>query len=147
VKAGCRRIHRDDMREAQGLSMSHLTDGSYVITTSSAEAVALYRKGVDLIVRSSADARSVLTAAVAADDRMAVALAALAHESRSEARVRSLLDRASHAARSATRRERQHVEVVMATLMGDLPRARALGAEHLADFPRDGLVVYLLRHE
>jgi hypothetical protein len=124
--------------------MQRFTDGWYVITTNSLEAVALYREGVELVLRSSGEARSVLAAADAADRQMAVALAALAHEVRSESEVRSILDEAAAAARSATRRERQHVEIVTSTLMGDSSRARALGAEHLANFPRDALIGYLL---
>jgi hypothetical protein len=124
--------------------MQRFTDGWYVISTNSPEAVALYREGVDLVLRSSADARSVLAAAVAADPQMAVALAALAHEIGSEPTFRGVLDEAAAAALSATRRERQHVEIVTSMLMGDLPRGRALGAEHLADFPRDALIGYLL---
>ncbi|MGD9798353.1 MAG: zinc-binding dehydrogenase [Acidimicrobiia bacterium] len=83
-----------------------------------------------------------LAAAVAADGAMAVAAAALAFQTRGGAEARAHLERAIGAARSATRRERQHVEIVAAILDGDLGRARALGAEHLADFPRDALVAH-----
>ena len=47
------------------------------------------------------------------------------------------------AAHGATRRERQHVEIVALVLVGDVTRARALRAAHLAEFPGDVLIVHL----
>jgi hypothetical protein len=47
------------------------------------------------------------------------------------------------AARGATRRERQHVEIVALAFVGELIRARALRAAHLAEFPDDVLIVHL----
>jgi hypothetical protein len=47
------------------------------------------------------------------------------------------------AARGMERRDRQHVEVVALALVGDLARARALRAAHLAEFPHDVLIVHL----
>ena len=47
------------------------------------------------------------------------------------------------AASGATRRERQHVEVVALVLVGDVARARALRGAHLAEFPDDVLIVHL----
>jgi hypothetical protein len=48
------------------------------------------------------------------------------------------------AARSSTRRERQHVEIVALALVGDVARAQALRAAHLAEFPDDVLIVHLV---
>jgi len=43
----------------------------------------------------------------------------------------------------ATRRERQHVEIVALALVGAVARAQALRAAHLAEFPDDVLIVHL----
>ena len=47
-------------------------------------------------------------------------------------------------ARGATRRERQHVEVIAAALGDDAMRAVALGFDHLSEFPADVLVLHVL---
>ncbi len=118
-----------------------LTD--QVITTESAEAAALYAEGVRLLIAGSPDAAAVLGATVAADPAFGVALAALALSSRDAA----LLDdvQASVAAPSAaTRRERQHVEIVALAVAGDHARACALGSDHLREFPGDLVVAHLV---
>ena len=46
---------------------------------------------------------------------------------------------------SDTRRERQHDEIVGLLLAGEVPRACALAAEHLDEFPTDQVVSRLLR--
>lgn len=51
-----------------------------------------------------------------------------------------LASRASVAAESRSRRERQAVQVVCIAVGGDLVRADGLAAEHLAEFPDDELV-------
>jgi DNA-binding GntR family transcriptional regulator len=56
---------------------------------------------------------------------------------------REALDRVLTAARSAARPERQHVEIVALVLVGDVARARALRAAHLAEFPDDVLIVHV----
>jgi len=123
--------------------MPHPTDASYGITSTSPEAVAHYRKGVELVVRSSVEAPPVLAAAVAADDQMAVALVALAVAIGAGPEADVLLDQALARGRSATRRERQHVEIVVDAVRGDGRRARALAADHLAEFPGDALIAHL----
>jgi hypothetical protein len=42
-----------------------------------------------------------------------------------------------------TRRERQHLEIVGAVLMGRLDRASGLAAEHLTEYPTDRLIASL----
>jgi hypothetical protein len=44
----------------------------------------------------------------------------------------------------ATRRERQHVEIVTEVVQGNVERARALGQDHLSEFPGDDLVAFVL---
>src|SRR4051812_11808044 len=127
--------------------MQSHTDGTNVITTASAEAASLYTTGVDLLVSSSPDARTKLRAAVEADGRLAVALAALAIDAKGrglDPEGDQLIAVALAHAHGTTRRERQHVEVVALVLRGHIDRARALGAAHLAEFPLDSLIVHLL---
>ena len=113
-----------------------------VVSTNSAEAAAWYAEGVSLLVRSPSDAIAALRTALAADPFLGVALAALAVATveRSEDVPFDLLEAAVAVSSSATRRERQHIEIVAAALSGDAPRARALSSEHLAEFPSDLLL-------
>jgi hypothetical protein len=55
-----------------------------------------------------------------------------------------VLECALAASTPATRRERQHIEIVMIALRGDRARARALGAGHLTEFPDDALIRHLV---
>jgi hypothetical protein len=93
-----------------------------------------------LLVGSSEAARW-LRLAVLADPQLAVAHAALAVASRVDARA--ALERAVANAPHATRRERQHVEIVGSMVAGDVDRGRALAADHLAEFPTDELISHI----
>lgn len=128
--------------------MQSHTDGTNIITTESATAAAFYTKGVELLIRSSPDARQQLLDAVSADADLAVALAAVAVDARSRGFANECdlaIARAATAAQGTTRRERQHVEIVALVLAGHTGRARALCAAHLAEFPDDALIVHLLK--
>ena len=123
------------------------TDGFLPITTGSARAAALYRDGVEQFMRSSDSASATFDAAVAEDGGFAVAIAAAALVSRSRSTPMAsaaMLSRALRVARSATRRERQHVEIVGFFVHGELSRAKALAAAHLAEFPDDALIAHVL---
>jgi DNA-binding FadR family transcriptional regulator len=127
--------------------MQPQTDGANSITTESAAAAALYTEGVELLIRSSPDARKQLLDAVTADADLAVALAAVAVDARSrgfENECDQAIERAVTAAHGITRRERQHVEIVALVLTGHVDRARALCAAHLAEFRHDALIAHLL---
>jgi len=119
-----------------------------LITTSSAVAAARYARGVELLVGSSPDAVGMLRAALGADPAFGVALAALAWGSTGQGGAdAALLDAlAARVAGSAsvTRREQQHIEIVVSVLRGDRERARALGSEHLREFPADALVAHII---
>jgi hypothetical protein len=121
-----------------------------VITTNSAAAAACYVDGVELLLSSSPDANAMLRAAVAADPAFGVALAALAWGSAGQAGTDGApVDALTvHVAGSVsvTRRERQHIEIVVTALRGDPERARALGSEHLREFPADALVAHIIRN-
>ena len=119
-----------------------------VITTSSRQAAARYADGVDLLVDRSPDAVVLLRAAVAADPALGVAIAALAWATRGQAvphaALVAVLGTVVTGSAPATRRERQHVEIVLTALRGDRDRARALGSEHLREFPADVLVAHVI---
>ena|SRR5947209_607126 len=127
--------------------MQSHTDGTNIITTASAAAAVLYARGVECLIRSSPDAGDNLRAAVRLDSHLAVAFAALAvaaasHELDSE-RDASIACALAEV-HGTTRRERQHVEIVALVLSGDISRAGALRAAHLAEFPLDSLIGHLL---
>src|SRR5215213_9150448 len=128
-----------------------------VVSTDSAEAAARYAEAVGLLLGggSPSDAIPGLEVALTADPSLGLALAALAVATaaersgdvateRSENGRRDLLEAAVATSSSATRRERQHIEIVAAALSGDGPRARALSSEHLAEFPTDLLVAHVV---
>jgi tetratricopeptide (TPR) repeat protein len=83
-------------------------------------------------------------AAVAADEDFALAHAGVAlyalFKGDGEA-ARAATASAQGAVGGATRRERQHVEAVAAIAAGNAARGLALIEEHVADFPRDALLV------
>ena len=110
-------------------------------------AAANYRNGLRLLLLGSGEATQWLHLAVEADPQFAAAFAALAVAALSDgcpAQARSAIERAAAAARTGSRRERQHTEIVQLLLTGELRRARALAAEHLAEFPTDQLVNHIL---
>ena len=123
--------------DSRGLAMS----------TKSAASATAYAQGVELLLVSSSDAASLLRAAVDADRHFALARVALAC-------ALADADMATHASRcdcspcscvgAATRRERQHIEVVQLVLSGERDRAAVLGREHLREFPTDVLVSHVL---
>jgi hypothetical protein len=57
---------------------------------------------------------------------------------------REAIERALASIRAVARGERQRLEIVTLLRSGELGRARGLGAEHLAEFPHDALIRYLL---
>jgi hypothetical protein len=127
--------------------MAPETDGRLAITTRSREAAASYREGLTLLIASSPEARDVLAAAIAVDDQLAVAHAALAVVLAGggfRCDAAGAMSQATRTARLGTRRERQHVEIIGLLLGGDGRRAHALGAEHLLDFAGDRLIDWLI---
>ena len=127
--------------------MGSNTDGRHVITTHSADAAQHYREGLTLVVESSPEARGVLGAALAADGGLAVAHAALAIVLTDEGfagDADAAMTQANRTVHLATRRERQHVEIIGLVVDRDVRRAHALGAEHLLEFGGDQLIEWLI---
>jgi hypothetical protein len=117
------------------------------LTTVSDRAAALYRDGADRILSAWNGAGDAFDAAIAEDPAFALAHIARArvHQLNMEfAEARASAARARQLAVTATRRERQHIEIAAAAIEGQ-PGAALTGAErHLDEFPRDALVLSLL---
>lgn len=114
------------------------------VSTSSPVAAASFQDGMDRLLSFSAGAGECFAAAVQADDGLAMAhtgAALVAAVLGDTAGARASAERAREHVAGATRRERQHVEAVHAFLTGETARGFALVDEHVADFPRDALLV------
>jgi tetratricopeptide (TPR) repeat protein len=118
----------------------------YELPVSSASAIAVerYQEGMDRVLSWGVGAEECFAQALAADEGLALAHAgqavlALFHGDGTAARA--AVTRARQLAAGATRRERQHVEALSAMVGGDAGRGLALVEEHVAEFPRDALLV------
>ena len=117
------------------------------LTTLSDSAAAFYRDGVDRILSAWHGADDAFDKAIIDDPGFALATIARArvhqlHMETAEARAKAA--QARELATAATRRERQHVEILAAAIEGQ-PKVALAGAEqHLDEFPRDALVFGLL---
>ncbi len=114
------------------------------LSTSSRAAADRFQEGMDALLSFSAGAGEAFAAAAEADEGLAVAhpgaalVAALFGDT---AGARASAERARERVAGATRRERQHVEAVHAFIAGETARAFALVDDHVAEFPRDALLV------
>jgi tetratricopeptide (TPR) repeat protein len=114
------------------------------VTTASAAAAQRFQDGMDGLLSYGAGADDAFAQALQADQRFALAsagLAMLAAVRGDAATARAATERARATVDGATRRERQHVEAVSALLGGDTTRGLALVEEHVAEFPRDAMLV------
>jgi tetratricopeptide (TPR) repeat protein len=114
------------------------------VSTPSSTAAARFQDGMDRLLSFSAGAGESFAAALEADERLAVAHAGAALVAAvlgDTTGARAAAERARARVAGATRRERQHVEAVHAFLTGDSARAFAIVDEHVAEFPRDALLV------
>jgi hypothetical protein len=118
----------------------------FPVSTGSVEAANAYALGVDRLLERSPEAITSFRQAIELDPQFEIAWVALAcaltaagmpPEDSPAARVCS--------GRAATRRERQHIEILRLALGGDEDRAAVLGREHLREFPSDLLVAHVLR--
>ena len=115
------------------------------IATASAEAASRYRDGVDLHLSGNPGGEAALREAAAADSGFALASAALTVVLRDSGRRDEAKETARQArslAADASRRERQHVEAIATLAEGEAARAFALMQDHLAEFPRDALILF-----
>src|SRR5207247_2283227 len=114
------------------------------VTTSSTVAAERFQEGMDKLLSFSVGAEECFAAALNADEALAVAhagaaLLAVAQGDAAPARVAA--EKARHPVAGATRRERQHVEALSALIGGEAARGLDLVDEHVAEFPRDALLV------
>jgi tetratricopeptide (TPR) repeat protein len=116
------------------------------LSTSSAGAAADYRRALDLMLSANIGAEALLDAALASDPEFALAHIARARLLAVQARVAEAREAAA-AARAlrdrVTAREARHVETIALAIEGKGPQAMALVEEHVAEFPRDALVLSL----
>jgi tetratricopeptide (TPR) repeat protein len=114
------------------------------ITTSSPLAARHFGDGMDRLLSFSAGADESFAAAVQADEGLAVAhagVALLAVAQGDAVTARAAAERARRTVGGATRREQRHVEALSALIAGETARGLALVDEHVAEFPRDALLV------
>src|SRR3989442_9099334 len=114
------------------------------ITTSSPVAAERFQEGMDALLSFGVDAEQCFAKALQIDERLAVAhagTALLAVALGDSTTARAAAGRARHSVAGATRRERQHVEAMSALVGGETARGLDLVAEHVAEFPRDALLV------
>ena len=123
-------------------------NGDRPLSTGPASAAA-YRVGVaDLVAGRRQAAIAAFAAAVEQDPGFSLGHAALAvaraEQSPPDDPDDPALAAAARSARGQTRWERQHVAIVRLALEGALVRAGALAREHLAEFPDDPLIVFVV---
>ena len=116
------------------------------LTARSPTAIEHYLKGIDQFLAQDIGTEESLAQAVEADEAFALAHAAVAliqqfQGASGEAKLSVAFARARAA--GISRRERRHVDVIAAFVDGDRPHALALVCEHLEEFPRDALLLFL----
>ncbi|MCH8989892.1 MAG: tetratricopeptide repeat protein [Chloroflexi bacterium] len=114
------------------------------ITTNSAAAAENLVEGVDLLLEQNFGPEQRFKQAVESDEGFALAHAGLAYVYMTAARVADAREAAQHAqslAPGTTRREQQQIEAIALWTNGKGPEAIALIHQHLAEFPRDMLMV------
>ena len=114
------------------------------LSTSSEAAALAYTEGVDRFLAARAGAEDCFEGAVAADPAFALAHVGLGRSLQvlgKGARAQEAAARARALSASADRRERRHVEALALAVAGQGGRALALVREHVAEFPRDAMVL------
>src|SRR6266567_8293313 len=116
------------------------------LTTSSDAAAGNYVRALDLMLSANIGGEALLDAALAADPEFALAHIARARLLAVQARVGDA-KQAAAAARAlsdrVTAREARHIETVALAIDGNGKRAMAMLEEHVAEYPRDALVLSL----
>jgi hypothetical protein len=114
------------------------------VSTASANACDAYVDAVDRFLAARTGIDAAIDRALAADPDFALAHCLLARLHQVHGRgpdARAAAQRAVELARSLTPRERGHVNALAKVVAGDGPGALAAIREHLAEFPRDALVL------
>lgn len=127
--------------------MAHEDRYGLPLSTTSPEAAAAYREGVDLVLTAWTGAAEAFEQAIAADPDFALAHIARArihtfYQQGDVARKKATLAR-ELVARNGSEREKRHVETLALAIEGQLPAALASTLKHLEAFPRDAIVMSL----
>src|SRR5712691_9565372 len=116
------------------------------LTTSSPVAAERFIEGLDLLLEQNFGPEEQFTQAIEADPECALAHSALAYMLHLRAQVPEARERAQQAlalAPGLSRREQQQIEAIALFVNGQGPRSYALIREHLAEYPRDMLMIRL----
>jgi tetratricopeptide (TPR) repeat protein len=116
------------------------------LTTRSGTAVEYYRTGIDQFLAADAGAETSTAHAIEADEGFAAAHASLALIQQFQGAPAAAKQRAARAracVADVSKRERQYVEAIAMFVEGSGPRALALVLEHLNEFPRDAVLLFL----
>ena len=114
------------------------------VTTTSVAARDAYVAAVDCLLAAGAEGEQAFAAVIALDPAFALAHAGRARCLAVYARgveARASAARARELAASATRRERQHVEALALAIEGQPAASLTATLAHLAEFPRDAMVL------
>jgi tetratricopeptide (TPR) repeat protein len=116
------------------------------LTTSSGAAAERYVRAIDLMLSANIGAEGLLEAALAADPEFALAHIARARLLAVQARVagaKEAVEAARALADRVTAREARHIAAVALAIDGNGKAAMAMLGEHVAEYPRDALVLSL----
>lgn len=126
---------------------SNITDDyGMTLSTNSEKAAEQLRQGLHLLLSQNSGPEERFKEAVEQDEGFALAHGYLAYWCMQRARpadAREIAKRAISLAKDVTRRERQQIEAVCLWINGQGARSIGLIKEHLAEFPRDALLVRL----
>ena len=114
------------------------------VSTTSVAALEAYVDGVDRLLSANTGAGERFERAIDADPGLGLGHVGRARSLQLQARAgeaREAAARARALAAGLTRRERSHVEALAIGVEGDASRALAAIMEHLAEFPRDAMVL------
>src|SRR4029434_6757334 len=114
------------------------------LTTSSTMAAERFVEGLDLLLEQNFGPEEQFTQVIEADPGFALAHSALAYMLHLRAQVTEAREQAKQAhslAPGLSRREQQQIEAIALFVNGQGPRSYALLREHLADYPRDILMI------
>ena len=114
------------------------------LTTNSTAAADRWQEGVDLLLAQNYGAEEKLQEAIDLDEGFAIAHGCLAFLHMTRARpqeARQSATRGLELAGGITDRERRHIEAVDLWTNGKGPDAVAMAKEHLADYPRDVILM------
>lgn len=118
------------------------------LSTSSVRAVECFVTGLDLLLEQNYGPEEQFLQAIEADTGFALAYSALAYMLHLRAEAAAAKERAQQAqalTAGISRREQQQVEAIALFINGEGPRSYALIRAHMADYPRDILMIRLVQ--